>query len=81
MINIKFRIKEEKYESGRIKFYPQVLDIDLWKTLSFPILGLNPNGFDWCESYDAAKLVIDSFKLFELYRLDKVCEEHVHEID
>jgi len=44
----KFRIKEEKYVSGKSKFFPQMFVEDEWKTLSYNILGFNNNGTDWC---------------------------------
>ena len=72
----KYRIKEEKYESGKSKFFPQVLDVDLWKSISWNVLGFNRNGLDWCTTYDEAESVINLFK----QQFDKVVEEKIYEV-
>lgn len=72
----KYRIKEEKYESGRSKFFPQVLDVDLWKSISWNVLGFNKNHLDWCTTYDEAESVINMFK----QQFDKVVEEKIYDV-
>lgn len=56
-----YKIKEEKYASGKSKFFPQGYFEGQWKTLSFKSLGFNTNGLDWCKTIEESRLIIESF--------------------
>ena len=85
----RYRIKEEKYESGIIKFLPQIEVCGTWNTLSWKIAGLNNNGKDWCDTIEDSRKVLDKFILFEtsrnkdeeedkIVKEDKIVEETNH---
>ena len=85
----RYRIKEEKYESGIIKFLPQIEVLGDWRTLSYKIVGLNNNGKDWCDTIEDSRKVLDKFILFEtsrnedeeedkIVKEDKIVEETNH---
>ena len=78
----KFRIKEEKYKSGKSKFYPQIsTDDDYWNSISCDILGFNDNGTDWCTTLEDSQKLIDRFRMkIESNDADKIVEEKIHEV-
>jgi hypothetical protein len=76
-----YRIKEEKYKSGKIKFLPQGYFEEQWKTLSLEVFGFNLNGLNFCETLEEAQNVIDRFRLCLLNETDKVVEEKIHYIN
>jgi len=76
----KFRIKEEKYESGNSKFFPQGYFEEQWKTLSYKSFGFNNNGLDWCKTLEEAQKFIESFRVSLANSVDKVIEEKIYEV-
>ena len=73
----RYRIKEEKYESGISKFFPQIEDCTTWRTLSLKIIGLNTNGKDWCDTIEDSQKVLDKFILFETLRYEEEKENKI----
>ena len=77
----KFRIKQEIYKSGYNKHYPQIYLNGDQKILSFKAMGFNNNGYDWCETIDDAKNLINSFNKIMLSNgPDNIVDEIIHEI-
>jgi len=70
----RYRIKEEKYENGIIKFLPQIEVLGDWRTLSWKIAGLNKNGKDWCDTVEDSRKVLDDFILYETLRNEEKIE-------
>jgi hypothetical protein len=81
----KFRIKEEKYVSGKSKFFPQMFVEGEWKTLSYNILGLNNNGTDWCTTLEDSQKLIENFRWYRMIMdsngVDKIVEEKIYEVN
>jgi len=75
-----YRIKEEKYVSGKSKFFPQGYFEEQWRNLSGKSYGFNTNGLDWCTNLDEAQQVIDRFRVALTDNVDKVVEEKIYEI-
>lgn len=75
-----YRIKEEKYVSGKSKFFAQGYFEEQWRNLSGRGYGFNTNGLDWCISVDEAQQVIDRFRIALTDNLDKVVEEKIYDI-
>ena len=77
----KFRIKEEKYVSGKSKFFPQMFVEGDWKTLSYKIWGLNNNGTDWCTSLEDSQKLIERFRMIiDSNGVDKIVEEKIYDV-
>lgn len=76
----KYRIKEEKYVSGKSKFFAQGYFEEQWRNLSAWAYGFNTNGLDWCISQDEAQQVIDRFRIALKTEFDKVVEEKIYEV-
>lgn len=53
-----------------------MLDVDLWKSISWKVLGFNRNGIDCCTTYDEAESIINLFK----QQFDKVVEGKIYEV-
>lgn len=78
----KFRIKEEKYVSGKSKFFPQMFVEGEWKALSYNILGFNNNGTDWCTTLEDSQKLIESFRMImDSNGVDKIVEEKIYEVN
>ncbi len=78
----KYRIKEEKYKSGKSKFFPQFIHDDgNWISLSMSMFGLNTNGYDWCSTYDESILIIDRYKMYVQNKGDEILEEKIYEVN
>jgi hypothetical protein len=74
----KFRIKEEKYVSGKSKFFPQMFVEGDWKTLSYNVLGFNNNVTDWCVTFEDGQKLIESFRMImDSNGVDKIVEEKI----
>ena len=79
--NFKFRIKEEKYASGKSKFFPQMFAEGEWKTLSHRFLGFNDNGTDWCSTIEDSQKLIETFRMvMDSNNVDKIVEEKIYEV-
>jgi hypothetical protein len=77
----KFRIKEEKYISGKSKFFPQMFAGGDWETLSYKVLGFNNNGTDWCASLEDSQKLIESFcMIMDSNGDDKIVEEKIYKV-
>jgi len=74
----RYRIKEEKYESGIIKFFPQWQMVGgiHWHSLSLPMWGFNNNGKDWCDTIEDSREVINRFR--DSLKEDKLVKETNH---
>jgi len=74
----RYRIKEEKYESGIIKFFPQwqVFEGGNWYSISASRWGFNKNGKDWCDTIEDSREVINRFR--DSLKEDKIVEETNH---
>ena len=79
---MKLRIKEEKYESGISKFFPQIYGENGWKTMNMMSIRFNDKGLQWCETLKEAQSFIKKFKdAMELLNLtDKVVEEKIYDV-
>ena len=75
-----YRIKEEKYVSGKSKFFAQGYFEEQWRNLSGKAYGFNTNGLDWCINLDEAQLVIDRFRVALTDNVDVVVEEKIYEV-
>jgi len=75
-----YQIKEEKYVSGKSKFFAQGYFEEQWRNLSGKAYGFNTNGLDWCMNLDEAQQVIDRFRIALTNNVDKVVEEKIYEV-
>jgi hypothetical protein len=76
----KYQIKEEKYVSGKSKFFAQGYFEEQWRNLSGRAYGFNTNGLDWCINFDDAQIVIDRFRLALADNADKMLEEKIYDV-
>ena len=80
---MEYRVREEEYDCGKSKFYPEVSidDTDTWKILSLSSFGFNDNGLDHCTTYDDAVSIINNFKMSLIHQNCKVSKEKIHKIN
>jgi len=74
-----YRIKEEKYVSGKSKFFAQGYFEEQWRNLSGRAYGFNTNDLDLCTNLDDAQFVIDRFRVALADNVDKVVGEKIYD--
>ena len=79
---MEYRIREEEYDCGKSRFYPEVeTESGEYRIISFKSFGFNNNGLDYCETYDSAISVINNFKMSLIHQNCRVSGEKIHKVN